>query len=284
MKNVKINAYLELVKIKRTINYGLISFIGSFLAFDKKIPILTAFEASIAINLAAFGSYALNDLFDLDLDRINAPWRPMPSGRITKKEVKIVSAGFMILSLIIASMTNFQVLFFTLLFSIIGIAYSIPPIRLKKSFLANLCVAAGFLICIMSGSSIGLFLSPKVILAAIAIFTMTLGSSSIKDLKDITGDERMGIKTLPILIGPKKTLLIIAASSCFGIQLLFFEYLLFPFNWTYPILIMIMFIILMRSLILAWRDYKNPIICEKAWKGYSLAGLPLFLAFLLGSF
>jgi len=80
----KLKAYVELMKpigrSKSTLYYGLCSLIGSLLA-SHNLPLIESFKAAVAVTLSAFAIYTLNDICDVEIDRINAPYRPLIHGQ-----------------------------------------------------------------------------------------------------------------------------------------------------------------------------------------------------------
>ncbi|MFH1127203.1 MAG: geranylgeranylglycerol-phosphate geranylgeranyltransferase [archaeon] len=163
---------------------------------------------SIAV-LAAFlicaGGNVINDYYDYEIDLINKPKRPLPSGKMTRDKAFayyfILSAAGIALSLLVSSA------FFTLaiLNYLISTLYAW---KLKKiaiignitdAFLGGVTFLAGGLI---KGTVISLLGSPVLILALIAFMT-TMGREIFKDIEDIIGDNALGARTLPIIAGTK---------------------------------------------------------------------------------
>lgn len=168
----------------------------------------------------------LNQLEDIEIDKINKPLLPLASGAFSYglgQSIVIITG---ILALVVAAILG-PWLFLTVAISLtIGTAYSLPPIRLKRyPFWAALCILTvrGVIV------NLGLFshftqvfqdrveLSSSVILLTIFIFIFTLGIALFKDVPDTEGDLAYQIKTYTILVGKgtifKITLGVI--SSCY---------------------------------------------------------------------
>jgi len=117
-------------------------------AFVPVIPLGILVTAVMACAFTANGIYALNAYYDVETDRINKPGRPLPSGRMTPQHALNYAQGLMALGLLIAlgaSALTGQSLMVTLwtIFTLLGIAYSMPPLKLKaRHILGNLCFAA----------------------------------------------------------------------------------------------------------------------------------------------
>jgi 4-hydroxybenzoate polyprenyltransferase len=154
-----------------------------------------------------------NQYFDLEIDRINKPFRPLPSGTISKKTAIIF--GFILYScaLILSWLINLQLFFIVLITAIITFFYSAPPLRIKKyPFISNISIALprGMLL-IVAGWSVNKSIfnaEPWFIGLIFALYLM--GAATTKDFSDIKGDSQFGIKTLPVLYGPEKAAKIIS--------------------------------------------------------------------------
>lgn len=147
------------------------------------------------------GANAINDVFDVAIDRVNRPSRPLPSGVVTvgaARSVWAVSAALGIglsafLSLVHLGIATFSVL---LLYG-----YSA---RLKKTPLAgNLAVALVLGLAILYG---GLAVAPSgwgvLFLGAGFAVGTTLAREVAKDIEDAVGDATEGARTLPLVAGP----------------------------------------------------------------------------------
>ena len=90
-------------------------------------------------------SQSINDLFDLELDRVNEPTRPIPSGRLTKKEalwnsivVFLLAFGLGIFLGIYIGGTRGLIITSSITASLIlAYTYSAPPFKLKKNILTS---------------------------------------------------------------------------------------------------------------------------------------------------
>ncbi|MFN3591285.1 MAG: UbiA family prenyltransferase, partial [Thermaurantiacus sp.] len=78
-------------------------------------------------------SQAVNDWFDREVDAINEPGRPIPSGRIPGRWGLWIAIAGTLLSLLVAALLGPWVLAATILGLLLAWAYSAPPLRLKRS-------------------------------------------------------------------------------------------------------------------------------------------------------
>ena len=105
--------------------------------FNLKIVLITWISCSLA-NVYIVG---LNQLIDIEIDKINKPNLPLASGELSLKQGQLIVIICGLLSVILAELSGFWLLTTVVVSLIIGTAYSLPPIRLKKfPFFASLCI------------------------------------------------------------------------------------------------------------------------------------------------
>jgi homogentisate phytyltransferase/homogentisate geranylgeranyltransferase len=150
----------------------------------------------------------LNQLTDIDIDRINKPYLPLASGAYSVATgVSIV--GSCLLLAIVTSVLNGAFLTVTVLASlVIGTAYSLPPVRLKRyHFWAAFCiiVVRGLIVNLLlylhfrTGLGGAAVLPVTVWLLTAAVFTFGIVIAWFKDLPDTEGDAAHGIRTLSLV-------------------------------------------------------------------------------------
>lgn len=162
------------------------------------------------------GVYAYNAYYDGTADKINKPNRPIPSGRMTPEHARKYSWTLMILGLSISiavSLWKSQPFMFTMwsIFTLLGIAYSKPPFKLKaRHILGNLCFA-GFAIIAFTIGFLWTPVNVSFILLAISYFLgaiFLVGIVTMKDFRDFEGDKVNNDITLPVKVGKIKAALI----------------------------------------------------------------------------
>lgn len=177
---------------------------------------LFLFFIAIAAILFNTGSNAINQIFDIEIDRISKPNRPLPKGDINKNEAWVFSILCYLSSLlIIFIITHGKMvpIWLFLLGAFISVAYSAPPFRLKRYLLwtnLSIAISRGPLLMVAAWSFITNTLNqldPWLYGSILGMFF--LGAISAKDFVDIEGDRAEGISTLPIKFGVTKAAKII---------------------------------------------------------------------------
>lgn len=278
----KLHTYLELVKPEKTIFYWLNALAGGFLASAFLPPVLDTLKTLLAVGFTTFSIYVLNDVCDEDVDRINKPDRPLPSGRISRAEAMGLVLALFAMGVAVASTLNPIVLLCTMIYFLLGVAYSANPLRLKRGILANPCMALGAAICVICGAA-PLQITYRVLWAAAGMFFFITVCGSGKDMKDVEGDRRMGVKTLPVMIGEEKTMKIFTVNSILAFTLFFSGCFLYSFNSLYPMLLTVAAVIYGKNLKLMWQNPKDPENCENAFNKLVPSAIIIVLAFVLGS-
>lgn len=216
------------------------------------VPLITLF-ATLAV-------YWMNDITDIKLDKINAANRPLAGGMVNKSEAIAFLTLLSLVALGLSYFVNFITLLFTAVYLIIGILYSSPKIALKDRFvLKTLSIAIGGFITTLIGASINGTLDGKDFVSAISFMMLLFVTSPINDLGDYIGDKECGRRTIPIVIGKKKTIVISIAIPFFMMMFFWFFYPSLGFSIKAPIaltvLAMTSFLIL-RPMLSHLNDYK----------------------------
>jgi chlorophyll/bacteriochlorophyll a synthase len=160
---------------------------------------------ALAGPLVCGASQALNDWFDRDVDALNEPDRPIPSGRIPGAWGLYIGLIGMALSLLAGAILGPVALAATVVGLAIGWVYSAPPLRLKQNgWISCLACAACYEglpwftgAAIMAGRVPD---APILIVAALYSFGAA-GIMALNDFKAVDGDRRMGLRSLPVVLG-----------------------------------------------------------------------------------
>lgn len=171
------------------------------------LPLFIAVLAAAA--LTGNGIYALNAYYDREADAINKPNRPIPSGRINPEHAKLYSWALMALGLAVAGVTsifygNYLMIILWSIFTLLGIAYTHPPINLKgRHIFGNLCFGVFTALTFVIGIVLGTSTMPNisVLVPALLYIFYIAGLITMKDFQDVEGDIKHGDITLPVKFG-----------------------------------------------------------------------------------
>lgn len=158
--------------------------------------LLVAAASAVLIGGAA---NALNDVFDLDIDRINRPGRPLPSGRVRPGVAKGLWAAGSVAGVALSARLSAAHVALALFAALALYAYSA---WFKRRGLAGNGLVAFVLglTLVYGGWAVG-SPAPALVGAAFAFLT-TLAREIVKDIEDVRGDAHLGARTLPLVRGP----------------------------------------------------------------------------------
>ena len=164
-------------------------------------------------------SNALNQIYDLEIDRVNKPRRPLPSGRLALRDAWSFTIATYAIALTLAWLVapggRHECFWIVMIATAITILYSVPPFRTKRlGIWANLTIAIprGVLLKVAGWSAVKTIygVEPWFIGAIFGLFL--LGASTTKDFADMEGDAKGGCRTLPIIYGVKRAAWMISPS------------------------------------------------------------------------
>lgn len=208
---------IALIRPELPLAAGLCVVLGQFLGLGSPPPMSSlAFGFLCGFSLSA-SAIATNDYFDLEVDRINTPWRPLPAGLVppgTAFGFGLVLGG---LGLVTARLLNSAAFVSALVVWVIGFLYNW---KLKGSgILGNLIVAVSVAMTfVIGGIGIGRSFSGSVWLFAVIAFFFDLAEEIAGDAMDADGDRARGSNSLALRWGRNRALRLSAA--LFGVTLL----------------------------------------------------------------
>ncbi len=208
----KLGAIIKNSRPERVTHYLLMIFLGLFAAYTIFPNVSFNWNDWLSVFILCFSFYfswmfavCTNDIVDEDIDAISDPARPLVANSLNKEDMKQASYIFLVATIISGFLAGYTALFFVLAFTALYYVYSVPPTRYKiipffSSFVIGLCcltaVLAGFFL--LSPLKYVAIFPTKLALAVVIIFFF---ASHVRDMKDIEGDKKAGIKTVPIVFG-----------------------------------------------------------------------------------
>ncbi len=164
-------------------------------------------------------SNALNQIYDLEIDRINKPKRALPSGRLSRREAwTFTRAAYgvaLVLAWLVAPGGRHECFWIVVVATVITVLYSAPPFRTKRlGIWANLTIAIprGVLLKVAGWSAVKTVVGTEPWFIGSVFGLFLLGASTTKDFADMEGDARGGCRTLPIIYGVRRAAWMISPS------------------------------------------------------------------------
>jgi homogentisate phytyltransferase/homogentisate geranylgeranyltransferase len=174
------------------------------------VVLLLTVLASLAVNIYVVG---LNQITDVGIDRINKPTLPLASGELTMRQGRLLVAGAGILAIALAAALGRYLLLTIVLTMLVGTVYSLPPLHLKvrplwaalsiafvRGFVANLGILLHFSRKLGTAPDLSL---PQALGLALFFFGFGLVIALYKDIPDLSGDSRFGVRTFTVRMGAR---------------------------------------------------------------------------------
>jgi chlorophyll synthase len=220
-------------------------------------------------------SQAANDWFDRDVDAINEPQRPIPSGRLPGRTGLYVAIAWTLLSLLVASTLGTWGFGAAAVGLALAWAYSAPPVRLKRNgWWGNAACAACYeSLPWFTGAALlsAALPDPRIILVAALYGIGAHGIMTLNDFKSIAGDRLTGIGSLPVRLGVRGA----ARTACVFMLVPQLAVVALLVAWGQPWHAAIVAALVAGQVRMMQRFLRNP--CAHAlW--YSAFGVPLFVS------
>ncbi|MCS6783629.1 MAG: UbiA family prenyltransferase [Candidatus Caldarchaeum sp.] len=159
---------------------------------------------------------SFNNIMDTRSDRLTKQNFPLPNGLVTVKQAALFSAGLFSAAFFVATAgsTRFATTSYILLFNLLlAFLYSAPVIRLKRYPIVKATVLIAhtvFLPMAAAATAVNRDITSHLPVAA-PVYLMGLAIHTIQDIGDVAGDRLVGDKTFPILLGVRRSLVIVLA-------------------------------------------------------------------------
>lgn len=208
---MSVSAFIRITRPHNAVVAGLTALVGYLIATGTLTP--PSLLLAVVVALITAGGNVINDVYDVEIDRINRPDRPIPAGEISLAGARWYTAALFAGGIALAALTTTLCFVIAVANSAILIAYAV---RLKGiPVLGNLAVAyLAASVFLFGGAFAGVGgLVQNLSLAAIT-FLATIAREVLKDAEDVDGDAAGGARTLPMIIGIRRTGIFAFACAC----------------------------------------------------------------------
>lgn len=278
MFSPKIRGLFRLFRFELPLTAGVCVILGELLALGTLPTAAEIVLGFLSFFFISAASLILNDYFDIESDRINAPERPLPSGLVTELDVILLTIAVAMLGFITGYLISLEALSVVILVWLVGFLYNW---RLKKAgFIGNLMVSFSVgMTFIFGGIAAGKPFEIIVWFFAVIVSLINLGEEIAADAMDMEGDRRSGSRSLALVLGREKALKI---SGVIFLLVVVASSLPFLLGWLeliyiFPILLMDAVILYSTSKLLDSRIVNRRIYIRWIY----LAGLVAFLIFII---
>jgi len=235
MKNLK--SWFGITRPINVIIAGCTVFIGAFLT-GKISPTINIVLAILSVTFICAGGNVLNDYYDVEVDRINKPNRPIPAGKITRKSALLFFFILTAIGMSIAPLISIKALALAFTAVVLLVLYNVY-LKRKTGLLGNVTVSfTAALTIIYGGLAVGRI--DGTLFPALFAFLIHTGREIIKDIEDVAGDRHLRLCSIPTRFSLQTSyylgfiplfllIIIVPLPYIYGIYNLFYILLVIPF-------------------------------------------------------
>ena len=181
--------------------------VPSEVGYMRAFALLSGLLAILFIQLT---SVVANDLYDLEIDRESNPDRPLVTGALSPVQYRNLGVFFCVASFAFI-ISNALAVSPDGLIAIAGclallLAYSVPPLRLRRYVPNSIFIGLGAALCLLIGHTTQTSRAPSPLVwraVSLTFLALSLGTN-VKDLKDYESDRKHGVRTVFTLLGRRR--------------------------------------------------------------------------------
>ena len=217
--SARLAPFLTLVRIPNCLMIGLAVLVAETIGLGTlPNPTQAIFGFLTAFMLLA-GTMVFNDIQDVQVDRVNSPNRPIPSGKVTIRQasgLSVVFSAFALLSSLVLGILTFL----TALVALALMAYYNTRGK-KTGLLGNVVVSFNVALPFFFGGLVVNSLRPLLFIFFLLAFLANTAREVAKGIADVAGDSSKGIMTIAVTQGPKRAAELAAAFFVVAVLLSF---------------------------------------------------------------
>ncbi|MGQ9798261.1 MAG: geranylgeranylglycerol-phosphate geranylgeranyltransferase [Ignavibacterium sp.] len=227
--------YIKLTRPLNSLITALVVLVGGVISSFQNSIEINLILASVAASIVAASGNVINDMFDIEIDKIAHPERPLASGKLKTIEAKYFYIVLIIISISISLILTNHLLIITVFAISLLFLYSfiLKKIPLVGNIVIALLTALAFL---FGGVAVDNF--SGAIIPAIFAFLINLIRELVKDAEDYEGDKTYSVNTFPIKFGMKRTKKLVLAVSIVLIAFTFYPFVESIYKIEYFVVVM----------------------------------------------
>jgi geranylgeranylglycerol-phosphate geranylgeranyltransferase len=295
----KLKAIWELMRLEHGVMLFIAILIGSIISQktlhgNTDLPLVNIFLTFCTALFLEASTFALNDYYDLAIDRINKRTdRPLVRGDISPKTALYLFYFFFPLGLICSFFVNMACFLIALVTALISVLYDarMKKVKLVGNFYIAYIMAIPFVFggaTVLGNTTFSLGeISPAIYIIALIAFLTGAGREIMKDVMDYEGDRKLGVKSFPRYIGIRASNGVASIFYLIAIALSFLPFFSAGFIPYYQNVIYFIFVFITDTMLLSTTLHlvfkKQPNM--KFHRKYTLLAIFIgLLAFLVGAF
>jgi geranylgeranylglycerol-phosphate geranylgeranyltransferase len=196
-----VGAYVSLIRVPNCLMIGLAVLVGEAIGIGNLPSLREAVFGFLTASLLLAGTMVLNDIQDVQIDRLNSPDRPIPSGKVGIREAYVYSMVLSALAIVSSAILGTL----TLLTALVALALmAYYNTRGKKTgLLGNAVVSFNVALPFFFGGLAVNSLRPLLFIFFLLAFLANMAREVAKGMTDVAGDSTKGVKTVAVTMGQK---------------------------------------------------------------------------------
>ncbi|MEP0862692.1 MAG: UbiA family prenyltransferase [Ignavibacterium sp.] len=196
----KIKGLLTLIRLELPFSAGVCVVMGQLLALGQFASIPVTVFGFLSVFLISASILVMNDYFDVETDKINAPHRPIPSNLVTPNEALFFSLILLLIGIALSYFISIATFIISIILALIGFLYNrfFKKSGLPGNLMVSFSVGMTF---IYGGATVGISFHKMVLFFGLIAALIDLGEEIAADAMDVKGDEIIGSKSFAIIYG-----------------------------------------------------------------------------------
>ncbi|MCX8187204.1 MAG: UbiA family prenyltransferase [Nitrososphaeria archaeon] len=216
-----------------------IAILSGILLSDNKVfqmeKLLLSFVTAYGLCGSSMG---FNDYFDREVDKVNAPWRPIPAGIISESDAILTSSILASVGMLSAAATSMHCFVIAVIAFISAFTYNAQ--FKKMGFVGNNIVSAIVVAPFIYGSVLSDgYISQRLITFILPVYLSNLGREVIKGISDIEGDALRGVRSVARIRGEVIAARLGAIFYLAAVSISPLPYIFGLVNWSYVPIVLI---------------------------------------------
>src|SRR5713226_10497643 len=229
--SARVNAYLTLIRPPNTIMIGLGVVIGEAIALGKPPGIQEAVFGFLTASLLMAGTMVTNDVYDVEIDKVNSPERPLPSGTVKTREAIVLAVALSAAAIGFSALLGLWTFLTALLALTLMVYYNT---RGKKTgLIGNAVVSFNVALPFFFGGLAVNLIRPLLLIFSVVAFLANFAREVAKGIADVKGDSLRQVRTLAAVRGTKVAALASAGLFIVAVLLSFLPPFLETISWLY---------------------------------------------------
>lgn len=232
----KIRGIINISRPELTLAGGLCVLTGQIITLQSFPSIFVGLMGFLTGFFISGSAIVLNDYFDYEVDKINSPSRPIPSGEVSLFEALILTAILAAAGFLTAGLLGTTALVFAVFIWMVAVMYNwrYKESGLLGNMMVGLSVAWFF---IFGGATVGGIGNVMIWIWGAMAFVFDLGEEIASDVMDMEGDRKRSVRTIAILRGETFAMYVSTLLFMLFIALSVILVLMSGMNWIYLVLV-----------------------------------------------